>query len=105
MNDGMACLGCHASAQSPNMTLAGTLYSAATGGTAVSGATVTVTDNNNAVLTLVTGSTGNFYSSSAVAFPASVSVSKCPDTVAMNAQVNSGDCNSCHGSTSRIHLP
>jgi hypothetical protein len=87
------------------LALAGTLYSAATGGTAVSGATVTVTDNNNAVLTLVTGSTGNFYSSSAVAFPASVSVSKCPDTVNMNAQVNSGDCNSCHGSSMRIHLP
>ena len=105
MNAGQACLGCHASAQSPNMTVAGTLYSAASGGTAVSGATVTVTDNNNAVLTLVTGRTGNFYSSSALAFPISVSVSKCPDTVNMNVQVNSGDCNGCHDSSMRIHLP
>jgi hypothetical protein len=105
MNDGMACLGCHASAQAPTMTVAGTLYSATSGGTAVSGATVKVTDSNNAVLTLVTGSTGNFYSSSAVAFPASVSVSQCPDTVPMNSPVNSGDCNSCHGSTFRVHLP
>ncbi len=87
------------------MTVAGTLYSAVTGGTAVSGATVTVTDNNGAVLRLVTGNSGNFYSTSAVAFPASVSVSKCPDTASMSSKPSTGDCNSCHGSSMRIHLP
>jgi hypothetical protein len=105
MNTGQACLSCHASAVSPNMTVAGTVYTTVSGAAAVSGATVTVTDNNGAVLNLVTGSTGNFYSTSAVAFPASVSVSKCPDTVAMNSPAGSGDCNSCHASSMRIHLP
>jgi hypothetical protein len=105
MNDGMPCLGCHASAQTPNMTVAGTVYTTAAGAAAVSGATVTITDNNGAVLHLVTGSTGNFYSSSAVAFPASVSLSKCPDTASMSSQPSTGDCNSCHGSSMRIHLP
>jgi hypothetical protein len=53
----------------------------------------------------VTGSSGNFYATTAVAFPVSVSVSKCPDTVSMTSKPTTGDCNSCHGSSMRIHLP
>jgi hypothetical protein len=105
MNPGQACLGCHGSKQSPNITLGGTVYSSATGGSAVSGATVTVTDNSGKKTTLVTGSSGNFYTTSSIAFPATVQVSKCPDTALMPATVTTGDCNSCHDSSMRLHLP
>jgi hypothetical protein len=87
------------------MTLAGTLYSKASGGTAVAGATVTVTGSNGAKITMVTGSSGNFYSGGAMTFPATVQVSKCPDGASMSATISAGDCNSCHTSSMRIHLP
>jgi hypothetical protein len=34
-----------------------------------------------------------------------VQISKCPDTVAMSAPLAAADCNSCHGSSMRLHLP
>jgi hypothetical protein len=105
MNAGRACLSCHASGQTPALTLAGTVYTTATGGTAVSGATVTIVDSNGITTKLVTTAQGNFFTGAAIAFPATVSVSKCPNIAVMPTQVTSGDCNSCHGSTMRIHLP
>jgi hypothetical protein len=87
------------------MTLAGTIYGTVTGGTAVSGATVTVTGNNGTKITMVSGSNGDFYSTAAITFPATVTISKCPDTVTMPGTISSGDCNSCHNSTMRIHVP
>jgi hypothetical protein len=110
MNDGQACLTCHAQGKSAYsraaMTIAGTLYSKATGGTGVSGATVTITPASGAPIKMVTGSSGNFYSNTAITYPATVEVSKCPDTVKMTATLtDTADCNSCHGSSMRIHLP
>ena len=108
MNSGQACLDCHVAggrASSLTFTAAGTLYASATGSTAVSGATVTIIGSDNKKVTIVTASDGNFYTSSAIAFPATVQVSKCPDTAAMSSSITAGDCNSCHGSTMRIHLP
>lgn len=105
MNTGRDCTSCHGSGQSPKMTAAGTVYSSATGGTAVSGATVTITGSNGTKITMVTGSSGNFYTSSAISFPATIQVSKCPDTATMPTTITLGGCNSCHDSTMRIHLP
>jgi hypothetical protein len=108
MNSGQACLGCHVSggqASSRIFTAAGTLYASATGGSAVSGATVTITDNSNKKITIVTGSDGNFYTTTAIAFPASVQFSTCPDTQVMPSTITTGDCNSCHNSSMRVHLP
>jgi hypothetical protein len=105
MNTGKACMSCHGSGQSPNMKAAGTLYSTANGGSAVSGATVTITDSKGTKITMVTGSSGNFYTSSTISFPATVQVSKCPDTATMPTTITTGDCNSCHNSSMRIHLP
>jgi hypothetical protein len=108
MNTGQACLSCHKSggaASSRIFTAAGSLYSTATGGSAVSGATITITDANNQKVTIVTGSDGNFYTTTSIAFPATVQASKCPDTQLMTDSLSTGDCNSCHGSTMRIHLP
>lgn len=106
MNDGKPCVSCHGSSQSPKMTAAGTVYSSATGGKGVSGATVTITGNNGTKITMVTGSSGNFYTGSAITFPATVQISKCPDIATMPVTLSSGDCNSCHGSSSAVlHLP
>jgi len=105
MNSGKPCITCHGSGQSPAMKIAGTLYSALTGGSGVSGATVTITPASGSPITMVTGQSGNFYSNSAVTFPATVQISKCPNTVTMPSTITSGDCNSCHGSSQHIHLP
>jgi hypothetical protein len=105
MNTGQDCLSCHGSGQSPKMTAAGTLYSKASGGSAVSGATVTITDSKGTKIKLITGNSGNFYTGSAISFPATVEVSKCPDTVAMPTTIAAGNCNSCHNSSMRVHLP
>lgn len=87
------------------MTAGGTLYSTATGGSAVAGATITLTDSKGTKIKMITGKTGNFYASSAISFPATVEVSKCPDTVTMMATITEGGCNRCHNSSMRVHLP
>jgi hypothetical protein len=108
MNTGQACIDCHVAggrASQLPFTASGTLYDSATSNKAVSGATVTITGNDGKKVTIVTASDGNFYTNSAIAFPASVQVSKCPDTVVMSDTLTNGNCNSCHGSGMRIHLP
>jgi hypothetical protein len=110
MNTGRPCLTCHGKSNPSGgvaMKIAGTIYSAATGGSGVSGATVTVTPASGSPIKMVTGSSGNFYSNSAITFPATVQVSKCPDTATMPMTISTADCNSCHDGTTnvRIHLP
>ena len=110
MNTGQGCPSCHTGSNPPGgiaMTLAGTVYNSSSGTTGVSGATVTVVDSAGKSIKMVTGSLGNFYSTTAVTFPASVTVSKCPDTVSMPVTISSGSCNGCHDGTTqaRIHLP
>ncbi len=102
---GQDCLGCHDSMGAFTWTVAGTLYDAATGGAAVSGATIIITDATGAELQLVTHPNGNFYTSQALTFPLSVAASKCPDHQEMGSDVSDGSCNSCHDTTFRIHLP
>jgi hypothetical protein len=105
MKTGQDCISCHGAGQSPKMTAAGTLYSNVNGGSAVVGATVTLTDSKGTKIKMITGSSGNFYTSAAISFPATIEVSKCPDTVAMTDTIKAGGCNSCHNSSMRIHLP
>jgi hypothetical protein len=108
MNTGQACIDCHVAGgqeSSRIFTAAGTLYTSASGGTVVSGATVTITGSDGKKVTIVTASDGNFYTSSAIAFPASMQISKCPDTAAMGTTITAGNCNSCHNSSMRLHLP
>jgi hypothetical protein len=108
-NPGTACLSCHrAGGGAPTWTLAGTLYDRSAGGTAIAGATITVTDANGATFDLVSARNGNFWTSQPVAMPATIVASMCPDTVPMISTLSSGDCNSCHtggGSPGRVHLP
>lgn len=107
-NAGLACLGCHTgTGVAPRWTVAGTLYSTAQGGGAISGATIIVTDANNTTVKLITAANGNFYTGQALVMPLRVKASKCPDTRMMPPTATSGDCNSCHqaATTGRIHLP
>jgi hypothetical protein len=105
-NAGQDCLSCHGKVGgAPAWTLAGTLYSAASGGAAVSGATIEVIDANGKRLALRTYANGNFYTNAAVAFPVTVRASKCPSDQTMNEPLNVGSCNSCHNDTMRVHLP
>jgi len=110
-NPGQDCMNsCHFH----GFTLAGTLYSAASGGTALSGASITVKDAAGQMFDIVSQADGNFYTSNSVQFPVTVYASECQIQqagVPMTATVTSGNagCNqtSCHTTSAqgRIHLP
>ena len=105
-NPGQSCfLNCH----NHGFTMAGTLYTNATGNSAFVGATITVIDNNNVTRKYVTRTNGNFYTSDPIAFPALVIASSCPSAVRMTLASSTGDCNrgGCHvgGTNSQMHLP
>jgi hypothetical protein len=86
-------------------TLAGTLFSDGSGSAPVPGATVVITDSGGGRVDLVTHENGNFYTASTIEFPVTVDASKCPDHASMLSPVTLGGCNSCHGSSFRIHIP
>jgi hypothetical protein len=102
MDPGSNCVSCHG-----YLSVAGTVYSSASGGKPVIGATVRITGADGGVLELVTGVDGIFSSGQAVAFPAKVSVSKCPDTSMMTSTITSGECSAtgCHDSSAPVRLP
>lgn len=107
-NAGDDCASCHDSlSASRRWTLAGTLYTKATGGVALSGATIEVVDANGKVVTMATNTNGNFYTTTPVTFPVHTRASKCPNDARMVATAAQGSCNrsSCHVSGMRIHLP
>ena len=94
--------GCH----NHGFTLAGTLYTNATGNTAFMGATITVTDANNVKTNLLVRQNGNFYSSQNFAFPVKVRASSCPLGKDMVATSANGRCNSagCHAQSGGIQM-
>ena len=107
-NPGQDCMNaCH----NHGFTLAGTIYSSPNSNTAVTGATVSVTDANGQKIAIVTQLNGNFYTSQAVAFPVTVNASSCPNIQKMTAQVAQGQGGwnrvGCHttGGQGQIHLP
>lgn len=103
-NTGKSCLqSCH----NHGFTLAGTLYTNATGNTGFGGATITIQDSANRTIDLVVSSNGNFYTSQPITFPVLVVASACPSAVRMQANAANGNCNGCHvgGTNSQMHLP
>jgi hypothetical protein len=105
---GQACLSCHATMSgSRKFTLAGTVFDSATGTTGIAGATLRITPSSGAPFDLVTSPEGSFHTSQAIAFPVSITLSRCPDHVVKPDPVSLGDCNlaGCHASDRRIHLP
>jgi hypothetical protein len=105
-NAGKACLNCHNGGTAIQWALAGTLYDTVSGTAAISGASIIVKDAAGRTVKLVTQANGNFYTSdTTLKFPLQVSASKCPNTSAMGSSTSSGNCNNCHASGNRIHLP
>lgn len=104
-NAGTACLGCHDGNNATRWTAAGTLYNAVSGGSAIAGATIVLTDANGQQVQIVSSTNGNFYTQTALAYPVTARASGCPSDVPMIAKASSGDCNTCHNSTLRVHLP
>lgn len=99
MCPGDDCLSCH------GFKAAGTVFAGVTSTTPVSGATVTIVPASGSTVTATTNSAGNFYTSSALAYPLqSVTVHKGADTMQM-IDVASGGCNGCHDGSFRVHLP
>lgn len=105
-NAGQECQGCHGGGGAPRFYVGGTLYSAATGGAAVAGATINVTDANGKTVKIVSANDGNFWTTTVLAYPIKVDASLCPSTVAMSATVSgNGACNNCHNSTMQVRVP
>jgi hypothetical protein len=106
-NAGQECQGCHApGGGAPTFYLGGTLYNAVSGGAAVAGATLNVTDANGKKVKIVSANNGNFWTTTTLAFPIKVDASLCPATVPMVATVGgNGACNNCHNSAMRVHVP
>jgi hypothetical protein len=113
-NPGQDCMnGCH----DHGFTVAGTLFTSGTSTTAITGATITVVDQQGQTVTMVSQANGNFYSTTAVGFPLTVkAVSECPNIQSMPGTVSpetgsttTVGCNSssCHqpGQQGYIHLP
>ena len=110
-NAGQDCMNsCH----NHGFTLAGTLYSSASGGSTVAGASITVKDATGHTFDMVTQANGNFYTSTGVTFPVTVYASECQisqtSQVMMTALTSSNrGCNQsgCHTTSGqgRIHLP
>ena len=110
-NAGADCLTCHNGnvAGANKFYVAGTLFTAVTGGTGVAQATIEITDSAGKKLPLVTANAtaiGNFYTEQPVTFPITVRASSCPNTQKMTAAVTGAEgCNSCHNAQMQIHLP
>jgi hypothetical protein len=89
-------------------TFAGTITNAA--GAAVAGAEVRLVDATGAAISVHTGTTGNFHSSTRFTAPAKVGVRDSTTVASMVTaiQAANGGCNACHaagGTTTPIHLP
>ncbi len=106
-NAGQECQGCHApGGGAPTFYVGGTLYSAASGGSAVAGATIDITDAAGATVKAISATNGNFWTATPLTYPIKVAASLCPATTPMVATVGgNGACNNCHGSTMRVHTP
>jgi hypothetical protein len=108
-NAGMDCMdSCH----DHGFTLAGTLYTDASGTTPVSGATITAIDSFGYSYDVISQSDGNFDSAFAMEFPITIYVSSCPNIQMMTAQVteaqagcNASGCHASGGAQGRVHLP
>ncbi len=106
-NPGLDCMLCHngQAAGAPVFTVGGTLYDALTGGNAVAGATVELTDAKGNVLRILSSTNGNFYSEQPVTYPVNARATACPADNHMTAQAATGACNSCHNATNQVHVP
>ena len=106
-NAGQDCQnGCH----DHGFTVSGTFYTTVNGAAPVAGATITVLDAAGQTFDMHSGTNGNFWSSTLVTYPLTITASECPTVMPMTEPVQSGagGCNKvgCHSGspTGRIHL-
>jgi hypothetical protein len=107
-NAGRNCLECHdGNHGAPHWTAAGTIYTAPTGGGALAGATIHLTDAAGKEIILVSAENGNFWTSESISFPLHARASSCPDDRLMGGAIPAGGCNQsgCHDSAMHIALP
>jgi hypothetical protein len=83
------------------------MYTAASGGSVLNGATVTIVDAAGVTQKAVSGTQGTFWLRTNVTFPVTITSSLCPNTHVMVAKAQDGACNQsgCHtsGGQGRIH--
>lgn len=103
---------CQQSCHDHGFFMSGTMYSSASGGPPVVGASITFIDANGVTGDMQTNLNGNFWWSLPVAFPVKIIASMCPDIQPMvmmvdaaGAGCNKGGCHSGGGSPGRVHLP
>jgi len=98
---------CFQSCHTHGFTLAGTLYTNATGNSGFAGATMSFIDASNAAFDIVVNANGNFYTNRAINFPVLIIASACPSAVKMQGSAPNGNCNACHvgGTSQQMHLP
>jgi hypothetical protein len=102
MNPGQDCLSCHsAGGQASGLTFSvgGTVYPQALAGAegGLFDAEIDITDLGGRHFTLRSNGAGNFYSAEAIVFPATVAVTVGGQTLSMEKQSPTGQCNACHG--------
>jgi hypothetical protein len=96
MRPGEACLGCHDGQSATRYTAAGTVYTDSAGSAPAGHATVVIAGATRTV-TLTTNAAGNFYTSDAFGFPATVTVTQQGGSaLQMQNSLQHGDCNLCH---------
>lgn len=109
MAPGEACQACHQKQGGPSFSFAGTVYATLHEPKDCKGdpgpVSVTVTDANNATVTVNVDSVGNFSSQTAIAAPFHVVVTDSNGTRTMYGSLTSGDCNSCHTPTGANNAP
>jgi hypothetical protein len=105
-NAGLECQACHGGGGAPRFYVGGTLYNKVSGGTAVAGATIEITDAGGKTVKAVSANNGNFWTTTPLTYPIKVAASLCPNTLPMTATVGGkGACNNCHNATFRVHVP
>lgn len=103
---------CQQSCHDHGFFMSGTMYSAATGGQPVAGASITFVDATGMTGDMRTNLNGNFWWSLPVTFPVKIIASMCPNIQPMTAMVqasgagcNKAGCHSAAGGAGRVHLP
>ena len=99
MLPGADCVACHSrngEREAPPFQAAGTVFNNRWGDQGQGGVTVRITDATGTVFEEKTSNVGNFEISQALSFPIKAEVESSAGILKMEAEANTGACNSCH---------
>jgi mono/diheme cytochrome c family protein len=110
MHPGDACIACHgrSGGEAPRFNIAGTVYPTGHEPVDCNGtnqAQIVITDKNGQSITLTPNAAGNFFASSALAFPITAKVVAGGKERVMATPQTSGDCNACHTQDGAMMAP